>query len=122
MDSNISLLQAIAHVINTNIGKVITRKNLLYAARDNDPRCSDRYLDKTRRQLTVCGYLEDTGKPGRYKAVKPIPSTLTVSRLYKDYCAQLDAGYKDPEFICNSETLTNSLKEIRECQERFQNQ
>ena len=46
---------------------------------------SEHYLDSTRRQLTVCGYLADTGKPGRYKLLKPVEMELTVSKLRKMY-------------------------------------
>lgn len=50
---------------------------------------SKRYLDSTRRQLIVCGYLADTGKPGRYKFLKPVETGLTVYKLRKMYDALL---------------------------------
>lgn len=51
---------------------------------------SERYLDSTRRQLTVCGYLADTGKPGRYKLLKSVEMELTVSKLRKMYDVLLE--------------------------------
>lgn len=54
---------------------------------------SEHYLDSTRRQLTVCGYLADTGKPGRYKLLKPVEMELTVSKLRKMYDVLLEKMY-----------------------------
>ena len=51
---------------------------------------SEHYLDSTRRQLTVCGYLADTGKPGRYKLLKSVEMELTVSKLRKMYDVLLE--------------------------------
>ena len=51
---------------------------------------SEHYLDSTRRQLTVCGYLADTGKPGRYKLLKSVEMELTVYKLRKMYDALLE--------------------------------
>ena len=44
--------------------------------------CSQRTIDKYRRMLTVCGYLEDV-KRGVYKIVKEIPD-ISVSKLEQE--------------------------------------
>lgn len=115
----VSVLDAFAQVINSNIGNTITRKEIIAAARLLvNENISLHYIDKTRRQLTVCGYLTDTGKPGFYIATNKIPRNLTVSGLEKDYYAAFDAGWKDPQYINNSETTT---KKVLECREALQN-
>lgn len=117
--NSVSVLVAFAQVINTNIGKVITRQQIVAAARLLiNENISIRYIDKTRRQLTVCGYLTDTGKPGHYIATNKVPKSLTVSGLEKDYYAAFEAGYKDPRYINNSETTT---QKVLECQEALRN-
>lgn len=118
MKATVSVLTAFAVIVNHSIGKEVTRKAIVATARLDNPTVSMHYIDKTRRQLTVCGYLTDTGTPGHYIATRPIPSTLTVTQLDKDYNAVLDAGYNDPEFIGNSKTLT--LK-AQQCREALQN-
>ena len=69
-------------------GELIFRKDILkhiYC----DPRRGLSTTDKWRRQLTICEYLEDTGRPGVYRRTgKYIPDWLassdmeTLARLY----------------------------------------
>jgi hypothetical protein len=89
MDNNQkSLLQLIRPVINENIGKTITRRQLRDVMGDR----TESYLDTTRRKLTVCGYLSDTVFSGRYQVVKKIPDDLTINGLTKLYNVYNQSG------------------------------
>lgn len=72
--------QSLKEEINKHkVGDFIYRKNLRIWG------MSMTYVDNTRRQLTVCGYLEDTGEPGKYKLLKPLERDLTTTKLRKMY-------------------------------------
>lgn len=62
-------------------GDMVLRRDLLELIY-GDPHKSRITVDKWRRQLTVCEYLEETKVPGRYRRTgKYIPDWLTSSEL-----------------------------------------
>ena len=62
-------------------GDEVLRKDLLELIY-GDPHRSRTTVDKWRRQLTVCKYLEETEMPGRYRRTgQYIPDWLTSSEL-----------------------------------------
>jgi hypothetical protein len=71
------------------IGQVITRQMLLDEVKlncaNNKIYFSESYVDKTRRQLSVTGYLSEGNGFGRYTVKKHIDTNLTTSALYAAY-------------------------------------
>lgn len=71
------------------IGQVITRQMLLDEVKlncaNNKIYFSESYVDKTRRQLSVTGYLSEGSGLGRYTVKKHIAANLTTSALNDEY-------------------------------------
>ena len=71
----------VEHLNSYKAGDEVFRKDLLEPIY-GDPHRSRTTVDKWRRQLTVCEYLEETKVPGRYRRTgKYIPDWLTSSEL-----------------------------------------
>lgn len=71
----------VEHLNSYKAGDEVFRKDLLELIY-GDPHRSRTTVDKWRRQLTVCEYLEETEVPGRYRRTgKYIPDWLTSSEL-----------------------------------------
>lgn len=71
----------VEHLNSYKAGDEVLRKDLLKVVY-GDPHRSRTTVDKWRRQLTVCEYLEETKVPGRYRRTgKYIPDWLTSSEL-----------------------------------------
>ena len=71
----------VEHLNSYKAGDEVLRKDLLELIY-GDPHGSRTTVDKWRRQLTVCEYLEETEVPGRYRRTgKYIPDWLTSSEL-----------------------------------------
>lgn len=96
------------YIMRDTTGEVfITRKGLIkylenkgYANNSKDIDFEKEYkgvfsestVDNYRRMLTACGYLESDGK-GKYYKIKPIPETMTTSKLNLKYRFKLEYGY-----------------------------
>ena len=62
-------------------GDLVFRRDLLELIY-GDPHKSNTTVDKWRRQLTICEYLEDTDRPGVYRRThERIPNWITSSNL-----------------------------------------
>ena len=71
----------VEHLNSYKAGDDVFRKDLLELIY-GDPHRSRTTVDKWRRQLTVCMYLEETEVPGRYRRTgQYIPNWLTSSEL-----------------------------------------
>ena len=71
----------VEHLNSYKAGDEVLRKDLLELIY-GDPHRSGTTVDKWRRQLTICKYLEETEVPGRYRRTgQYIPDWLTSSEL-----------------------------------------
>ena len=71
----------VEHLNSYKAGDEVFRKDLLELIY-GDPHRSRTTVDKWRRQLTICEYLEETEVPGRYRRTgQYIPNWLTSSEL-----------------------------------------
>ena len=71
----------VEHLNSYKAGDEVFRKDLLELIY-GDPHRSRTTVDKWRRQLTICEYLEETEVPGRYRRTgQYIPDWLTSSEL-----------------------------------------
>lgn len=85
-------------------GDFVYRRDLLEHIY-NDPHRGLSTVDKWRRQLTICEYLEDTGFPGMYmRTSKHISDWVTSSNLEWEASYQSRDWYKrhDPSRIADS--------------------
>lgn len=109
LTQRISALDHIKDLCNSNVGCVISRKQIILKCPEY---LSSSHIDTTRRLLVICDYLENTGNPGFYKVIAAIPENLTSSGLRK-LAEEKYASHHDT-FVNNSEKLTNYLKEIKQ--------
>lgn len=92
-------------------GDRLLRQEIMQAAKENDCYFSEHFIDTTRRQLTVCGYLGYTGRPGEYIVLGHIPHNISNNSLRKMYDALLST-HKD-EYINNSKITTEKYLETK---------
>lgn len=104
--NQIPLIQIFRTLINKRgKGDTLSRQEIIQTAKECGCFFSEHFVDTTRRQLTVCGYLKYTGKPGLYIVTEHIPHDLSNNSLRKVYDEMV--GEHVDEYIGNSKTMTD---------------
>lgn len=104
--NQIPLIQIFRTLINNRgKGDTLSRQEIIQTAKECDCYFSEPFVDTTRRQLTVCGYLTYTGKPGLYVVTEHMPHDLTNNSLRKMYNEMV--GEHVDTYISNSKTITD---------------
>lgn len=106
-----SALDIFRRVINNvELGSIITRTEILNVSKSTGAYLAQSYIDNTRRQLTVCGFLEYTGIQGKYIVRAHIPESWTVHTL-KIETQERYADHVDT-YINNSKKQTEEYMKI----------
>lgn len=106
-----SALDIFRRVINNaEFGSIITRTEILNVSKETGAFLAHSYIDNTRRQLTVCGFLEYTGIPGKYIVRAHVPESWTIHTLKIETEKQYDTHVDT--YINNSKKQTEEYMKI----------
>lgn len=70
--------------INDNVGKVITRNQILELCVIHDCDISNNTIDMYKYMCIKAGYIERTDKNGKYIVTRPLPDNMTKTKLKRE--------------------------------------